>query len=403
MNKPYLKIISRLTLLSASLLIFSCKTDLNEKELLSKVSENLCKIKSATYISTGTASAPGDTLKFTEPIRQYIKISINPEDTLVGSKYLIYNQEDTTEITDFYDGKAKGTINWDEHSVKVDSFQNYPYPFRLVYYPFYTKINEIIKYSLTTKDSIRTDFKDYGDSIFFSLKIINKHVYFHIKPIVIKNESIPENEISQFDIWIRKSDKLPYRMRSKWHHTTFYEECINAKFNTTNDVNLLSTIYFPENFKIIQFKRGTKEYKNELEGKVAPEWTLKDIENNVISLKDLKSKVILIQFTGVGCGPCHSSISFLKQLVEDYKDKDFKFVCIETWSKNIEGLKRYQEMNCLNFMFLKTVENVTKEYGVTSVPTFFIIDKKRVIRKVINGYNKDETDKEILKNIHELI
>jgi len=77
--------------------------------------------------------------------------------------------------------------------VKVDSFQNYPYPFRLVHYSMYTKINEILKYTLATQDSIQTEYTDYGDSIHFGLRIINQHIYFHIKPIVIKNEYIPDD------------------------------------------------------------------------------------------------------------------------------------------------------------------------------------------------------------------
>ncbi len=235
----------RLFLLIALILSSGCRKQYSEKEFLTEVSANLGKIKSATYFSTVTASAPGDTLKFSEPWTQYVKIFINPDDTLVGSGSLLYKGEDTTAMTDYYDGIARGTVNYEERYVKIDSFRNYPYPFRLVYYPFYTKINEIIKYSLTTKDSISTAFTDFGDSLHFGLKIYNQHVYFHIRPIVIKNEYIPEDEISRFDIWFRKADGMPYRMRSRWHHTTYFEECHGARFNTTSDTLFHSHRLFP--------------------------------------------------------------------------------------------------------------------------------------------------------------
>lgn len=384
-------------------LIFSCsRTKTNETAYLQKVLSNLSKIKSASYYSTGIASAPGDTSKFTEPNTRYVKIFINPSDTLVGASSALYALEDTTKMTDFYDGLVRGNVNWDEQYVKVDSFQNHPYPFRLVHYPFYTKIHEIIKYSLTTADSIKTIFQDYGDSLLFSLNIYDKHVYFHIKPIVIKNDYIPEDEISRFDIWIRKSDNLPYRMRSKWHHTTFFEACYEPNFNTSHEVDFKASDYFPDHFEIVQFKRKPRKYNHDLEGKTAPDWILRDVENNSTGLKDLKSKVIMIQFTGVGCGPCHQSLPFIKKLVKDYENKDFEFVAIETWSNNIEGLRRYQENNNFNFKFLKSVESVTRDYEVTSVPVFFILDENRVIRKIINGYSKDTTDKEITAVINDL-
>ena len=382
--------------------VFGCKSSIGEKEYLRKVSHNLDQIKSASYFSVGVSSAPGDTAMFSEPKKFYRKIFINPSDTLVGSSSVKFSADDTTKITDFYDGKVKGKVNWDEQFVTIDSFKNHPYPSRLVHYPFYTKINEILKYTLTTADSIQTDFKDYGDSIHFSLRIINKHVYFHIKPIVIKNEYIPEDEISQFDIWFSKKDDMPYRMRSKWSHTTFFESTQNAHFNLNKDTTLIAIAYFPSYFELRNvdpYAQKQAEQKEDLVGKIAPEWLLKDIDNQNINLSDLKSKVLLIQFTGVGCGPCHSSIPFLKKLVEDYKTKDFEFISIETWSNNMEGLQRYQQINEFDFRFLKSTDEVTKSYGVSAVPVFFVVDENRIIRKIVKGYSKEITDKEIKENI----
>ena len=170
---PTVRMIDKIVVFLLLILINGCSAELKEKEYLQKVSDKLSKIKSATYYSTGIGSAPGDTTKFTEPRTEYVKIFISPADTLVGSSSARFSPEDTTKMLRFYDGKVRGRVNWDEQFVKVDSFQNHPYPFRLVYYPFYTKVNEIIKYSLNTKDSIKTDFIDHGDSVHFNLKIFD--------------------------------------------------------------------------------------------------------------------------------------------------------------------------------------------------------------------------------------
>jgi thiol-disulfide isomerase/thioredoxin len=117
----------------------------------------------------------------------------------------------------------------------------------------------------------------------------------------------------------------------------------------------------------------------------------------------VRGKVLLIQFTGVGCGPCHQSVPFLKELVEEYKTSDFEFLSIETWSNNMEGLKRYQQINEFNFKFLKSTDEVTKSYGVTSVPVFFVIDENRIIREVIKGYSVENTDKKIKESINKYL
>jgi len=396
-------IIRNLTIPAALILCFGCKTKTSEQDFLRASSDELSRIKSASYYTVSSASAPGDTMKFSEPRTQYVKIFANPGDTVVGVSSMLFPYDDTTRMTDFYDGIVRGTVSWDKKSIMVDSFRNDPYPFRLVHYPFYPRINEILKYALTTEDSIRTDFQDYGDSVHFRLQVINQHVYFHLKPIVIRNEYIPEDEISQFDIWFNSSDKLPFRMRSKWHHTTLFEECYGVRLNTASEVRFISTDYFPEGFEVRQFKRNTTVEKPDLTGKVAPNWILCDADNQTVELNDLNYKVILIQFTGIGCGPCHMALPFLNDLVTEYRDKSFRFISIETWSRNSEGIKRYKTNNNLIYNMLLSTDQVTKDYVVNSVPVFFILDEHKKIIKVINGYAKGTTDKEIRSAVEKLL
>jgi thiol-disulfide isomerase/thioredoxin len=160
--------------------------------------------------------------------------------------------------------------------------------------------------------------------------------------------------------------------------------------------------FIPDNFEIVV--RGSKQpFRVDLTGKAAPDWSLKDSGNRTVGLKDMKSKVLLIEFTGIGCAPCHAAIPFLKQLVKDFKDKDFGFVSIETWSSGIDALGKYQKENALNYTFLKASDGLTKKYEVTGVPSFFILDRSRIIRKVVVGYEKGTTDKELRNSINELL
>lgn len=398
-----IKTINQLVLVAILILVSSCQNQDDEKSFLKKALHELSTIKSVSYYSTSIGTLMGDTTKYTAPYTKYIKVYMDSADTLVGASNLVYAENDTTKVINFYDGKVKGSFEWEKKTVKVDSFQNNPAPYRMVDYSMYSKVNEIIKYTLTTQDSIQTDYSDFGDSIRFSLKIYNQHVYFHIKPIVIKNNYIPEDEITKYDIWFHKSDYLPYKMRSKWYHATYIEESKDAKFNTRHEVKFVSSDIIPADFEIVQIKQVQRKTQKNYEGKRAPDWILKDIDGNNIGLNNLKCKVIMIQFTGIGCGPCHESLPFLKQLVVDYADKDFQFVSIETWSQDIEALTRYKDKNEINFTFIRADKQIQKDYEIRAVPVFFILDKDRIIRKVINGYSESSTDETILKTINELL
>jgi thiol-disulfide isomerase/thioredoxin len=402
MKKTSLIISSILVLLITIILIEGCKVENNENDYLRKVLGELENIKYAAYSSKVYASAAYDTVKF-KIFKRYTEEYDNMLDTTIGSLYIVTNQSESTKNSWIYDGQAISYIFWDENKIGIDSFKTNILPFRPIAPPFFNYTKSIIKYALETKDSISTEFKDFGDSIKFSLYIPKKTIEFFGKPYNTDNPFLSEDdEFSKYDIWINKSDNLPYKYRRNTPHSTSWEEIEDVEFNNKNIEDFKITDYLPKNFAIVQ-KGIPLQIKNDLIGKTAPEWTLRDADNNLISLGDLKSKILVIQFTGIGCGPCHASIPFVKQLIKDYEDKDFEFVGIETWSSNVEGIARYRNINEFNFKFLVSTKEVTNSYQANAVPVFYILDKDRVIRKVIFGYDKDNTDKEIRDFIDELI
>lgn len=139
-----------------------------------------------------------------------------------------------------------------------------------------------------------------------------------------------------------------------------------------------------------------------LTGKKAPEWTLNDIKERPVSLSDLKSKVILVNITGIGCGACQASIPFLKELKRKYQEEDFELVAIESWSR-MHSLQIMQEKG-IELYVLDGDDKVIEDYRTGgAAPYFFILDKERIIRKVIRGYGMGKTDKEITEAIEELL
>ena len=141
----------------------------------------------------------------------------------------------------------------------------------------------------------------------------------------------------------------------------------------------------------------------DLTNKKAPELELIDSDNNPFRLKDLNSKVILIQFTGIGCGFCHLSVPFLNSLIKEYEQSDLGLIAIETWNNDPEIIKRYISNNHIAYPYLLAKSENIRQYQISGVPAFYILDKNRIIRKVIKGYSKDSTDKEIRDAINALI
>ena len=402
MKKSFLFLAFILVSLMSLILINGCKVAYDKKEYLRRVLDNLDQIKAATYLSTISFNPPGDTTEL-KTYYWYKKEYVNPADTTIGSSFAWFYPDDTSKMYLYYDGSASAHLDKDKKTITIDSFKTNILPFRPVSSPFFNRAKNIIEYALETKDSISTDLKEFGDSIRFILYIPHKVIYFFGKPFAMDNPYLSkENAFTRYVIWIHKSDNIPYKIINKTPNATDLETCINAELNKGRIEDFRPAEHFPPDYEVII--RGKQQtIKKDLTGQKAPDWILTDSNNKTIGLKDLKSKVLIVEFTGIGCAPCHAAIPFIKQLVKDYRDKDFIFVSIETWGSDTEGLKRYHKKTELNYTFLKAAEGITKSYQITGVPSFFILDKERIIRKIIRGYEGETTDKELRDAINELI
>ncbi len=393
-------------LIGMAFILTNCSSvDNNKKHYLQKVLNNLNRIESAIYYTTTESWAPGDT-SASGIFHHFVKEFDNHADTTIGASFVKLMQEDTAHMVFCYDGKMRAIVYDDDKTIAIDSFRARPLPFRPIAPPFFNYAKNIIEYALGTKDSISLEVKDHEDSYYFGLTIFeDQKVEFFGKAFYIEIDPNDFGETtSKYEFWISKSTGLPYRVRREMSHDITVISCRNANINTMKLEDFKASDYFEPEYAIEYFYHGSKsEAVSDLTGKIAPDWILKDANDNTIALQDLKSRILMIQFTSVTCGPCKASIPFLKQLASGYDRENFDFVAIESWAKNADVLKSYQRRNNFNYTFLMSTREVTESYQIKSVPVFFILDENRVILKVIKGYGEGATDKEIRAAINELI
>jgi peroxiredoxin len=399
MKKRTQSVLIHLALISLIVLTHSCRAESDVNTYLKKVLNNLSQIESARYSSTLSGSIPGDTLKYVTYSTQTEEY-FNPSDTTIGSILTVVQQDATHKASWVYDGNALIFMDWNEKTISVDSFKVARHPFRPVRPPFYNYTKSIIQYALTTKDSVAVKLIDLTDTVLFRLTVYGKSVEFFGKPFY--NDPRYTEPLSKYDIWISKSDNLPYRYRRNLVSTISLESIEDVVFNHDNIDEFEISKHIPDGFTL-QTKKNRNEGIIDLTNKEAPELELIDPDNNPFSLNNLNSKVILIQFTGIGCGFCHLSVPFLNSLFNEFKPSDLGLVAIETWNNEPEVIKRYILNNNITYHYLRATNENKRQYQISGVPAFFILDENRIIRKVIKGYSKDSTDKEIRDAINALI
>lgn len=379
----------------------------DNKVCLNRVLKNLEQIESAKYFITSESYTPGDSSPLYVENFMFKEYD-NPKDSTIGASFVSLRQEDTTQMTFCYDGKMRVLVYREPNELVVDSFKISIAPFRLVSPPFFNYTKSIIKYALETHDSISTELRDMGDSLYFSLLIDeDKQVEFFGRAIYVENSFTFGNNTSKYEIWIKKEDYLPYRVRREMAHNISVNTRHEYELNKLKIEKFIASDYFQPDFEISFYEENYKSRKvnnnSSLIGKIAPNWKLADTKGKTTDLKDIKSKILLIQFTGIGCGPCQASIPFMKEFVTELKDQDFELISIETWHNKISTLQRYSEKNKINYSFFNSTKIVEENYQIKSVPVFFILDEERKIKAIIEGYEKGKTDNLIREKIKELI
>jgi len=399
MKKRIQYVLSLLSLFSLIVLTHCCRVESDVNSYLKRVINSISQIESATYSSTVSGSIPGDTLKCVTYSRQTEEY-VNPSDTTIGSIFTVVQQDATHKASWVYDGNAKIFMDWNEKTITIDSFKVARHPFRPVRPPFYNYTKSIIQYALNTKDSVAVELIDLTDTILFRLTVYGKSVEFFGKPFY--NDPRYTEPLSKYDIWINKSDNLPYKYRRNLVSTISWESIENVVINHDKIDEFEVSKHIPDGFTLLT-KKNRNEGIIDLTNKKAPELELIDPDNNPFSLNNLKSKVIVIQFTGIGCGFCHLSVPFLNSLINEYERSNLDLIAIETWNDDPEVIKRYISNNKITYHYLKATDENKKQYQISGVPVFFILDENRIIRKVIKGYSKESTDKEIRDAINALI
>jgi len=393
---------NRILLLGIVLLVLTnCKNETEELISLSNTLDILNQIQSASYNSTFYGCYPGDTIPIGEKKLRYFNEYTFPSDTSVGAVFVQFDLKDTSKMVNAYDGRIKASINWEKYHYVTDDFSKNTWPYRVVMPPFFARAKAIIEYSLNTGDSITIDIIDYGSSFAYKISIFNERIEFVGKlPIHISQLGSNEGIVSEYILWINKATHLPFKFQRSIPNSVMVESINNLETNLLNIDDFSISNYIPQDMPNRAIM--DKNPNNTLINTIAQNWNLLDLENISHSLTDVSSKVYMLNFTSMYCGPCKLSIPFLNELSQKYSKDDFDFVSLY---KDLEKkhLPDYLNQNQANYEVLISNEQTFKTYQVDIFPTFFILDKEKGIRKIIHGYKKGETEMEIEKTIKELL
>lgn len=160
-----------------------------------------------------------------------------------------------------------------------------------------------------------------------------------------------------------------------------------------------------KNIKTVKALVGKKERKLAIYkgNPIPPELILRDINNQIVDLSQLKGKVILVNFWASWCPPCVHEMPSMERLQKYFSAKDFTILGVNM-AEDKKTVKHFLKTKVnISFPILFDDKGTTlKRWGVFAFPTSYVVDKAGNIRYALFG-GVDWDTKEIKNKISQLI
>jgi thiol-disulfide isomerase/thioredoxin len=135
---------------------------------------------------------------------------------------------------------------------------------------------------------------------------------------------------------------------------------------------------------------------------LAPEFSLKTLTGEELSLAKNKGKTLLIDFWATWCGPCRESIPHLVHLHKTYRGQGLEVVGLSMDKGDRKAVDHFVKSLDIPYPIAIAPEEIARAYGVNGLPTIVLIDKEGKIREKIVGFNT-AIAKKIESRVAELI
>lgn len=137
-------------------------------------------------------------------------------------------------------------------------------------------------------------------------------------------------------------------------------------------------------------------------GQAAPPIKVTTTSGQPVTLANYQGYVLIVDFFATWCGPCKEAIPHLNNLAKKYGKQGLQVLGLSVDDGGEKLVRSFCASRQVGYPVAIADEDLQTEYGLRSVPTLFVINKKGVVAEKFQGYS-DETGKAIENLVKKLL
>lgn len=175
---------------------------------------------------------------------------------------------------------------------------------------------------------------------------------------------------------------------------------VAARFDSVERIerhSCLSPLYDDPRWEKILFEvrenwlRGIRERREAALAKkmelVAPDFFLPDDQGYKVRLRDLRGRVVILDFWATHCAPCRRGMPELSEYIRHDAHPDVIVYSVNVRNENPAYARAFLDKRRYKTTLLFSDEETKRAYGINSIPVLVVVDREGVIRYREDGFH----------------